>query len=69
MSDHFEKTTILLKRYARTISLDEDPDGFVLHLDDAPSPLESVHLSRDDVRTIARATPAAIGEESNDKTR
>ena len=68
MSDG-EKSTILLKRYARTIYLDEDPDGFVLHLDDKPAPLESVYLSRDDVRTMALAMLAAIGEESNDKSR
>ena len=31
-----ERTTILLKPYARTIYLEEDPDGFVLHLNDRP---------------------------------
>lgn len=59
--DDFERTTILLQRPARTIYLDEDPGGFVLHLDDNPSPKESVYLSRDDVQTIAMAMLKAIG--------
>ena len=57
-----EKTYILIERPARKIILDEDPDGFVLHLDEHPSPKESVYLSRDDVRSMALAMLAALGE-------
>lgn len=63
-----DKRTILLERYSRTIALEEDLGGFVLHLDEKPAPLESVYLSRDEVRAIALAMLAAIGE-SNDPHR
>ena len=61
MSDEEGKTTVLLKRPARTIYLDEGPDGFVLSLDDNPSPKESVYLSRDDVHEMAMAMLKALG--------
>lgn len=64
-----ERATILLKPYARMTYLEEDPDALCCIWTTVPAPLESLYRSRDDVRIMALAMLAVIGEGSNEKSR